>query len=624
MGYSFLDTMATTPANATLPPEAVSIDGMYIEEAISGYQTLYTHGRESIAAELETQAVGVADGGMIRNIRYPSREITVGFQMVAANAADFRDKFNHLNNILSTDEADFVFADEDDKYFTGVPVLDLSQMQVGQNAVVGEWKIYCAYPFKRSVNLYMAMPTEVNEHDATFTIDYDGTYPSKPILQAAFAGAEEGGEFSDDGDCGFVAFIDDDGSIIQLGNPDAIDIEEFTPATNLINKSFVNTQNWSKTGGHAYGNKAITGSITIRDFVDEYYNQGKGQRLKHACCVSYGSHSGWHGPILHKSIDATINFTLRATHRLCIADSKNMGSFEIGAYNVVDGAYTMVAGVVITKTSNGNKGTVRYIVDGEVVKTAKIDLSFNNRNFGFASRKKKYKRQYYTDAKMTKKSKGNKKTKYSKKVSDGYTYKQAKCLTTITKSNDVVTFKVGNLPKVRVKKDGIILLPVHDVSIHFGRKGTLTPIVYNGISSLTFTARSAEFEDIPNVFTANDVVEADCNTATVTLRKVVPETEETEGPIGETGEDVEPIGSFGDDEPTGATGATGEQEDDTDEIEYGALVDGEEVPQYGALGNQWEEFELHNGTNIITATWSDWVNPDFKPALRIIYNEVFL
>ena len=43
---------------------------------------------------------------------------------------------------------------------------------------------------------------------------------------------------------------------------------------------------------------------------------------------------------------------------------------------------------------------------------------------------------------------------------------------------------------------------------------------------------------------------------------------------------------------------------------------------YGALGNSWEDFVLTSGTNVIQATWSEWVNPDYIPQIEIEYNEV--
>ena len=33
---------------------------------------------------------------------------------------------------------------------------------------------------------------------------------------------------------------------------------------------------------------------------------------------------------------------------------------------------------------------------------------------------------------------------------------------------------------------------------------------------------------------------------------------------------------------------------------------------------------LTSGTNVIRATWSEWVNPTYKPQIEIEYNEVFI
>ena len=136
----------------TLPKEAVSINGTYIEKILDGYSTLYVKGRESLGVELNTYSVGTANGEKVKGKRYPARVLTVGFQLLADNETEFRQRFNQLNNLLSLDEADFVFNDEQDKYFTGYAVMDAS-VEAGRNNVTGEWKIYCAYPFKRSVDV---------------------------------------------------------------------------------------------------------------------------------------------------------------------------------------------------------------------------------------------------------------------------------------------------------------------------------------------------------------------------------------------------------------------------------------------------------------------------------------
>jgi predicted phage tail component-like protein len=571
-----------------LPTEAVSINGQYIENVLDGYRTLYTKGRESLGAELNTYSVGTADGEKFKNKRYPARTITVGFQLIADNAEDFREKFNNLNNLLAIEEADFIFHDEEDKFFSGYPIMN-AEVEAGQDSVKGEWHIYCAYPFKRSVEpikLTMADATVTNT-TATFTIDYKGSRPARPVLRATFAGAKSGGTSSEDGDCGFVAFMDGEENIIQLGNPDVLDLDEYTSAETLINKEFVNVSDWTRTGGHTYKG-TVTGSVATSNAVDAFWDGGKGQTQSYAK-PSYGSGTGLHGSILWKNTAGAVNFTLNAVHRLCVNNSNETGVFELGAYNHSTGR--MVAGFVIDKSANGTTGVVRYIVNGKQVGTDQIDLSYYNNHFGYCNRTPVYVQQtYYDPVKQTykvqvKTKKKKKKKKYVTKsrivwvartrtVFSRWNYTQSNLNSSIEKEGSYVYIQVGNLPLRTFNVPDVEQMIAHDASVFMGTYGTAMHT--NMIHSLLFRREAGvPFAEQPNVFTAGDIVEADCNEATVNIYR--------DGSIG-----------------------------------------GHLEPQYGALGNDWEDFMLTSGTNVIRATWSEWVNPTYKPQIEIEYNEVFI
>ena len=177
MIYDYVDTVEHE-SETYLPAEAVSLNGEYLEDLIEGYRTLYVKGRESLESELDTYGVGTADGERIKGSRYPARTLTVGFQLLAKSNEDFRIAFNQLNNILSIDEADFIFNDETDKYFTGTPIMD-ADIEAGRNNVTGEWKIFCGFPFKRSVELITLSTDDeqgvvVEGNKATFSFEYNG------------------------------------------------------------------------------------------------------------------------------------------------------------------------------------------------------------------------------------------------------------------------------------------------------------------------------------------------------------------------------------------------------------------------------------------------------------------
>lgn len=556
-----------------LKNEAVKIDGSYIEDMIAGYTTLKTEGREALPIELDGYTVGTSDGETIKNTRYPARTITVEFLLIGPNSSAIMEKLNHLNNLLSMDEADFVFNDEPDKFFTGIPITG-AELEKGRGWVHGKWQIYCADPFKYSTAVITANPVSIEGNTATFAINYMGTYPSRPVLKAEFAGALEGGDYSDDGDCGYVAFIDSDENIIQLGNPDAIDLDEFATADQLINRAFTTTSGWNTAGGKTYGNKVVTGSISVSNIADAYWNKGKGKTAKYAK-PSYGSGNAFHGPILWQSTAGAINFDLAIVHRLCVSKPEQIGTFEAGVYNVTGGTYKMVAGIVIEKTASGTNGTVRYIVNGASVGTDKIDLSYYNTNFGYCKRTEQFKTQYYNKKKKKWQDKKIKKAK-TRKVSTGYKYTQSNLNTTIKKAGKQVTFKVGNLAAKSFTNTDIEDLPSHNVSFHFAQKAALAAMHTNAVESVRFTRNpSAHFADIPNVFTSGDIVEADCNDASVYLM-------------------------------------------------HAGTEEGHIAAQYGALGNDWEDFRLQKGTNYIEAVWSEWVNPEYAPTVSIMYNEVFI
>lgn len=586
--YAFIDTIDNSDAERILPAEAVSINGQYLEDVVDGYRTLYTKGRESLEVQLNTYSVGVADGETYKSRRYPARKLTIGFQLTAPNDYEFRRRFNQLNNLLSLDEADFIFNDEQDVFFAGIPVFNAS-VDSGLYNVTGEWEIYCAYPFKRSIDpvvLTMA-DAEVDDTTATFVIDYKGGQPARPVLKATFAGAKEGGESSEDGDCGFVAFMDGNENIIQLGNPAVIDLDEYSQAATLINREFTSIADWQTSGGYTWENRALGGSISVGNITDTYWLNGRGQTQSYARPSSYGSGSGWHGAKLMKHTEGAVNFELDLVHRLCVDNAAQRGTFEVGVWN----GSVMVAGFVIDKTANGTAGTVKYIVNGVVMGTDSIDLSYYNSHFGYCNRTPVYVQETYQEPQTqtvkvqvkTKKKKKKKKYKTVTKtvwvskvrtVQRGWHYTQSNLNSSICKDGQEIMFDVGNLPTRIYKVPAVEQMVAEDVSVYMGTNGTAMHT--NALHSLVFRREAGvPFAEQPNVFTAGDIVEADCNDATVYIYR--------DGSIG-----------------------------------------GHLEPQYGALGNDWESFVLTNGSNVIRATWSPWVDPAYKPQIEIQYNEVFI
>ena len=531
-----------------LPIEAVKIDGQYIEDAISGYKTVLTSGREGLAPEKEKYSVGTADGEVIKYTRYPAREIKVDFALHADSLEDLRDKLNHLNNIFQATDADFVFNDESGVFYTG-DIIVSEDFKPYKNAVTGSYTIYCAYPFKRSVEP-ITLSTDDSEgvqidgNMAVFTFDYNGTYPSRPVLQAEFAGALSGGDSSEDGDCGFVAFMDADENIIQLGNPDAVDLDQYTSADTLINRDFTTLAGWT------------AGGTALKNITDTYWNKGAGQTRSFA-----------YGGTLSNTTTGAVNLDLAIVQRLCVSTTAQLGSFECGMYSASN---VLVVGYRIKKTASGTTASVEYVINGTVAGKDNIDVSYYNTNFGYCKRTALYRTQYYN-----KKKKAWQNAKISgaktRKVSNGYSYTQSNLNSSVKKSGASVTIKVGNLAARTFQAPDI------ENTVSKTLKFTFTgDMNTNAVASARLASEpTASFADTPNVFLSGDIVEADCSDASVFLMRK-------------------------------------------------GTVEGRPAPQYGALGNDWEDFTLVKGENVIGVTWSDWVHEGYEPTIRIIYNEVFL
>lgn len=245
--YKFIDVNEVSEENI-LPSEALMINGDYIENLIEGYRTLQVMGREALTAELHTYESGVRDGSVLQGKRYPARYITVKYQLLAKSPEAFRNAFNRLASILNVEEAELIFNDEPDKFFIGTPE-EIEEIPGGTNSVVGSFTIFCADPFKYSVQEYEAK-AETNEN--VILIDYTGTYKSYPKLEAEFYNENEHNIFENiiealtgAGDCGYVAFFNENEKIIQMGDPDETSDESYAQSQTLINQKFQTETAWN-------------------------------------------------------------------------------------------------------------------------------------------------------------------------------------------------------------------------------------------------------------------------------------------------------------------------------------------------------------------------------------------
>lgn len=682
MMYEFRDVNENL-TQEYIPAEALQINGELIETQIEGYHTLYVQGREVLSPEINTYEIGTKNGEIRKNKRYPARTITVGYQLIAESAEAFREAYNKLGRILNVDDAEIIFNDEPDKFFIGTPS-EVSEIDTGRNSVKGEFKILCLDPLKYSVAEYEAEPLDGDK--GTILVDYGGTYESFPILEADFYQETEGEDttLTGHGDCGYVAFFNEQEKIIQIGDPDEEDGSNvYAKSQTLINQTFESADDWgtaakalwsqntgkmlpadgvaagsvgmkiasyavpaspkTTTGtvlskqtpagkprfyytvtlratGRTSNAVTITATITASLGTDRNYF-GKGLGVKASVYVggswhdiwvkttsaywkgrsahtvstsftvtgltadqtaltgikfkawrtdsllaniagimpetscsnmpisayvadvpetyflgasSYGSSEGkYHGPSITRTIpvdsagvSGAADFTFTYKQKMCVGSGKNdstqMGGFQALVISGSGSSKKILAGVRILKNKAGKKASLQFYVNDVKVETVDLDISST-----------------------------------------------AVKTSSIIKSGSQVTFTIGDLKKVYTDTS-IAETKATEITFRFEQYSSVNTLAYNGIYWAKFVKDNCDtWKNIPNKFSANDVLEADCNQGEIYLNGI-------------------------------------------------------RSPQLGALGNDWEGFVLRPGLNQIGVAYSSWVADEYAPALKVRYREAFL
>jgi predicted phage tail component-like protein len=331
------------------------IDGQYIDDLITGFRTLGVDGREELDLDVVSSEIDTSDGGRYMRRRIKSRTLKVHFYLSDDTAAGFSAKFNALKNKLhSIKESQIIFSDDAGVYFTGT-FRKLTLAYKGSEVTRGTIEIFCADPFK-----YAVSETVINAVNGQITAEYGGTYPAYPVLTAQSATH----------DCGFYSFSDQDGHLIQIGNPEEEDREEIPDddyAYESIDANFGSSYEpyaptWYPGDARLlYGYE--TGSIGFQSAPAYVYALPE---------LPGGEPNTYFGPALGASTNKLPNFTCSFLHWFEPSGNQG-GGFDIYFNNTGGGN---ICGVCIRR----NKGDVikaYLIVKGNVVKTTTYTLASN-------------------------------------------------------------------------------------------------------------------------------------------------------------------------------------------------------------------------------------------------------
>lgn len=207
--YAFVNTVNSGIVGTNLPTEAMSYNGVYLENEIDGYRTLSVTGRELMESEVTDQEIDGMDGSYYRYKTTPARTITVKYQLRASGSREFREAYNKMNKLLSGEQVKVIFNDESDKYFIGTKTSN-TQVDGGTNNVIGEIEIYCSDPLK-----YSTTEKEFTATDGVLNIVNEGTVPVSIDY-----------EVQTTSETGYIGFVSEEG-IMQYGKIEELDGEAY-------------------------------------------------------------------------------------------------------------------------------------------------------------------------------------------------------------------------------------------------------------------------------------------------------------------------------------------------------------------------------------------------------------
>lgn len=466
--YNFIDV--TEKGSTMLPSEALRINGEYIENLVKGYKTLNVKGREILLADIEEYSTGGADGTNMRRRKYPARVITITFQLIAETNEEYRRAFEKLNAVLNVEDAQLIFDDEKDRYYIGTPS-SYEDVEPGKNAVVGKFSIRCFDPFKYATTEKVIKPNK----DRVFEFNYSGTYPTHPHFEVALP----------DSSCGYVAFINGDGKIIQLGDPGEIDGINLPPSESLLEISDVNPFNLNEWKLNEKNIPSLHGMMTVDGTIDFTTNKIKAN--------NYGKGQYFHGPAITKAIKSdktghigAMNFRCMWSHKFCLSKgvTNQQGAFQVilchntGTKRHLVTAFSLETwdgtGVASTNMFASNKDASTYARD--------IQINYDNLQTGNIA-----------DAINT-------------------------C--SITKVGDVITFNVyGTKSSITIwEKEN---REVNEVTIIFGAYQNMQALGFNALCDFRFIKdHTLSFFDIPNKFSRGDKIKVYGDSGKITVNNL--------------------------------------------------------------------------------------------------------
>ena len=168
------------PKNAS--NEAVSIDGIFIENKVEGYRTLSVSGRESLEYAITDKDRPLEMDGMeCYGKRQLSRTLTVRYKLTATTAYEFMTRYRKLKDFLRGESRVIRFADEPNAHYVGT-LQSLDSPEPGCLNVVSEMTFYCSDPYLVS-DVITTVTASIEDGKLIARVDNDSSGDVYPVYR---------------------------------------------------------------------------------------------------------------------------------------------------------------------------------------------------------------------------------------------------------------------------------------------------------------------------------------------------------------------------------------------------------------------------------------------------------
>lgn len=486
-------------------PFSMRINRTTLSAAIPGFMVSNVDGRDALSDNISEHDYTRFDGSLYRYRKHTSKSLSVSYNLVSDDDATQRSRMTQLRSLLmgkGTENARFIFADEPDMCWYGTVSGITESKIVYNNTSTGTITIHLAKPFKYSLQGMTTSP-QIVDGKSRFIVDYEGTYKSYPSFNVRFAeeNVPAGYTISHVGDCGYVAFVNQDGKVLQFGNPDETDLDSTSTSETLVNQKFTiwdsqASSNWELN--QASGQKVLP--LSDDDF-DPVGSVGKATQFSTdiLTAASYGTGDKWHGPSITYEIpdDDVEDFTLSFGAVFATGGNPSTAvniAGELGSLCVlISNDHGILAGIRFRKaTKEANRGDIYLFAYGErIQKITDVDFGTYTSNYGW------------------------------KKDDDS---EEKNRTVRIQRRGDNLTFVVNGEEIQKMYGRYVVPDPWENakyITIWFLGHKESYPMGSIGVTDIVFSSdHNATGNNIKNTFISNDICDVDCENATVSLNGI--------------------------------------------------------------------------------------------------------